>query len=166
MGLTAKHELYDFGRWWPASFSLRLYSLPPTMIMRIWALCCTISGWRNLSCCIPAALHFWRSAHLKRSSIQTWRLSSATGRDLTQYLYMNGLHAMVEFFVDIRMRAACSVVNKHPGEACYHGAAVLQNGISPDFYSTCNAYHQIITNKHPCLPLPDFPLSSKCKVHL
>ena len=65
-----------------------------------------------------------------------------------------------------RMRAACSVVNKHPGEACYRGAAVLQNGISPDFHSTCNAYHQIITNKNPCLPLPDFPLSSKCKVHL
>jgi hypothetical protein len=66
---------------------------------------------------------------------------------------MNG-QAMTECLFDIRMRAACSVVEKkHTGEACHHGAAVLQNGISPDFYSICNAYHQITTEKHPRLPV-------------
>jgi hypothetical protein len=134
--------ILEGGGWRPF---LRLYSLPPTMIMRIWALCCTISGWRNLLCCIPAALHFWRSATLKRSSIQTLRLSSATGGGLTQQLYMNGLHAMIAFLADIRMRTAYGVVRrKHPGEECHHKAEVPQKAFRQTFYSACNAYHQII----------------------
>ena len=93
----------------------------------------------------PSGITFLAFCNFEVFVDSTLRLSSATGGGLTQQLYMNGLHAMIAFLADIRMRTAYGVVRrKHPGEECHHGAEIPQKASRQTFYSACNAYHQII----------------------
>ena len=132
---------------------LRLYSLPPTMIMRIWALCCTISGWRNLLCCIPAALHFWRSANLNLALVfRRWRRLDATpvhdwpsrhDRMSFRHSHANGIRRGKKSFPE-------RSVTTEPQFFKWHFAR--------PFYSACNAYHQILKKKENLSAVPDFSM--------